>query len=93
MTRLLQTHDVVGFQIIEEEFIAAGGTETFTLAQTPLTDADKLPGRNVQVFVDGVENRWMATATLVTQWDAPLANQVRIPSLTISQVVLVRYAV
>ena len=81
-----------GFAAREEEFTAVGGTETFTLAATAAVNANMLSGRNILgVYRNGLRNRYRATATTALEWDLPAGNQVRIPSLSASDLITVVY--
>ena len=83
-----------GFESYEEEFTAAGGTETFTLANTAAVNANMLSGRTILgVYRNGVRNRYQATATTALEWDLPAGNQVRIPSLSAADIITVVYGV
>lgn len=81
-----------GFSAREQEFVAVGGTETFTLAATPPVNANTTSGRNILgVYRNGMRLRWRMAASTALEWDQPNPNEVRIPALTASDIITVVY--
>jgi hypothetical protein len=77
----------------EEQFSAAGGAETFTLAASIRVNANMLSGRDVRVFRQGQRLSYNATPSTVFQYGVPAANQVNLVGLSAGDVIIVEYDV
>jgi len=83
-----------GFSGYEEEFTAAGGDESFTLAAVPATNANMLSGKTIiGVYRNGLRMRYQASPATALEYGFTATQDIDCIGLTAGDIITVVYGV